>query len=358
MRMRRILVMFKARNREFFRDRAAFGWNFLFPFLLVAGFAVMFGSDRHQSYKIGLFPQQPGPIAAESPILPPALRATRYLSFIGFEDKSAGMERLQHHKIDLLVAVEEGQRTAAAVQTPYRYWVSDTSPKGYVAERLFRSALTHDSVDSGFERAPIQGNQVDYIDWLFPGILAMNMMFSALYGVGFVVVRYRKNGVLKRLKATPLRPVEYLSAQMLSRLFVLIFSLVIVWAGCALIFRFQVRGSYLDLLIAFTLGGASLTAMGLVLASRGTSEEFTIGVLNFLSWPMMFLSEVWFSLEGAPEWVRQVAACFPLTHLLSAARQIMNEGATLTVVAPQLMVLSLMTVIFLAVGATLFSWTR
>jgi ABC-type multidrug transport system permease subunit len=362
MRMRRILVMFKARNREFFRDRAAFGWNFLFPFLLVAGFAVMFGSDRHQSYKIGLFPQPPGVIATKSQALPQALRATRYLSFIGFADQAAGMERLQHHKIDLLVELREGQRPPVAVphavKTPYRYWVSDTSPKGYVAERLFRSALTHESVASGFERAPIQGNQVDYIDWLFPGILAMNMMFSALYGVGFVVVRYRKNGVLKRLKATPLRPVEYLSAQMLSRLFVLIFSLVIVWAGCALIFRFQVRGSYLDLLIAFTLGGASLTAMGLVLAARGTSEEFTNGVLNFLSWPMMFLSEVWFSLEGAPEWVRQVAACLPLTHLLSAARQIMNEGATLTAVAPQLVVLSLMTVVFLAVGAALFSWTR
>jgi ABC-type multidrug transport system permease subunit len=367
MRIRRIMVMFKARNREFFRDRAAFGWNFLFPFLLVAGFAVMFGSDRHQSYKIGLFPQPTGVIEAEALPLPRALRETRYLSFIGFADRAAGMARLQLHKIDLLVRVGQGNSRdgrgadgvgAEAAGRPYRYWVSDTSPKGYVAERLFRGALSDGFADEGFERAPIRGNQVDYIDWLFPGILAMNMMFSALYGVGFVVVRYRKNGVLKRLKATPLRPFEYLSAQMLSRLFLLIFSLVIVWAGCALIFRFQVRGSYLDLMIAFTLGGASLTAMGLVLAARGTSEEFTNGVLNFLSWPMMFLSEVWFSLEGAPEWVRQVAACFPLTHLLSAVRKIMNEGATLTAVIPQLTVLALMTVLFLAIGAALFSWTR
>jgi ABC-type multidrug transport system permease subunit len=98
--------------------------------------------------------------------------------------------------------------------------------------------------------------------------------------------------------------------------------------------------------------------MGLVLAARGASEEFTNGVLNFLSWPMMFLSEVWFSLEGAPEWVRQVAACFPLTHLLSAARKIMNEGAGLVDVAPQLSILTLMTMVFLSIGAALFSWTR
>ncbi|MDJ0783341.1 MAG: ABC transporter permease [Desulfosarcinaceae bacterium] len=356
MRLRRIMVMFTARNREFFRDRAAFGWNFFFPFLLVVGFAIMFGSDRHQSFKIGLFPQPAGPIAAEDLPMPPGVQETRYLSFIGFSDQASGMMRLQHHKIDLLVEV--GAAGEAAGPANYRYWVSDTSPKGYIAERLLREGLRAEGDPLPVERAPIQGYQVPYIDWLFPGILAMNMMFSALYGVGFVVVRYRKNGVLKRLKATPLSPFEYLTAQMLSRLFLLMFSLVIVWICCAVIFRFRVVGSYLDLLVAFLLGGASLTAMGLVLAARGTSEEFTNGVLNFLSWPMMFLSEVWFSLEGAPEWVRQVAACFPLTHLLSAVREIMNEGATLTAVAPQLAILTLMTVVFLTIGALRFSWTR
>jgi ABC-2 type transport system permease protein len=356
MRLRRILVMFKARNREFFRDRAAFGWNLLFPFLLVAGFAIIFGSDRSQSFKIGLFPQPPGAIITDALPLPESVRDTRYLDFIGFTDQASGLDRLKQQKIDLLVAVGKAPRDGE--EGPYRYWVSDTSPKGYIAERLFRSALIGKAADSRFQREPIQGHQVDYIDWLFPGILAMNMMFSALYGVGFVVVRYRKNGVLKRLKATPLKPFEYLTAQMLSRLFVLMFSLIIVWAGCALIFHFQVLGSYVDLLLTFLLGGASLTAMGLVLAARGTSEEFTNGVLNFLSWPMMFLSEVWFSLEGAPEWIRRVAACLPLTHLLTAVRKIMNEGATLTDVAPQLTILALMTVVFLSIGAVLFSWTR
>jgi ABC-2 type transport system permease protein len=46
-------------------------------------------------------------------------------------------------------------------------------------------------------------------------------MFSALWGVGYVVVRYRKNGVLKRLKVTPLTAFEYLTAQALSRIFLL-----------------------------------------------------------------------------------------------------------------------------------------
>jgi ABC-type multidrug transport system permease subunit len=184
------------------------------------------------------------------------------------------------------------------------------------------------------------------------------MMFSALWGVGYIVVRYRKNGVLKRLKATPLTAFEYLSAQMLSRIFLLMFTLTVVWIGCDLIFSFYVAGSYFNIFVIFLVGSLSLTALGLVLASRGTSEEFTTGVLNFISWPMMFLSEVWFSLEGAPRWVKMFAEVFPLTHLLRAVRKIMNDGAGLFDVSLELSILALMTMVFLIAGASMFSWTR
>ena len=73
---------------------------------------------------------------------------------------------------------------------------------------------------------------------------------------------------------------------------------------------------------------------------------------------MMFLSEVWFSLEGAPGWVKGIAEIFPLTHLLRAVRRIMNDGAGLLEVGPELTLLALMTLGSLAVGASLFSWNR
>jgi ABC-type multidrug transport system permease subunit len=204
----------------------------------------------------------------------------------------------------------------------------------------------------------VESRQIRYIDWLFPGILGMNVMFSALYGVGFVVVRYRKNGVLKRLNATPLTAFEYLSAQMLSRIFLLMFTLTILWVGCDLVFNFHVEGHHLDLAILFAVGCLSLTAMGLVVASRGDSEEFTNGILNFITWPMMFLSEVWFSIEGAPHWVKGVAKLLPLTHLLTGVRKIMNDGAGISEVMPELVILSGMTILFLSLGAWLFSWHK
>ena len=89
------------------------------------------------------------------------------------------------------------------------------------------------------------------------------------------MVRYRKNGVLKRLKATPLTSFEFLCAQMLSRMFLLMFTLVIVWVGCDLVFSFAVEGSYATLFFVFFLGSLSVTSLGLLIAARGTSEEFT-----------------------------------------------------------------------------------
>ena len=349
MSLKRFWTMFKARNREFFRDRAAFGWNFLFPFLIVAGFGVIFGGKSHTEYNVGLFPSQTVKVAPAESSIPEGFRQMRYIRFVGISTRDQGLEKLKHHRIDFLLKVGG---------PPYEYYVNDASPKGFVIEQMFKSSLIPPEFVSEAEKKEIQGTAIRYLDWLFPGILAMNMMFSALWGVGYVVVRYRKNGVLKRLKVTPLSAFEYLSAQALSRIFLLMFTLIIVWLGCDLFFNFTVLGSYVDLLLIFFLGSMSLTALGLVLASRGTSEEFTTGILNFISWPMMFLSEVWFSLEGAPAWVKSVSKIFPLTHILTAVRKVMHDGAGIMDVGIEITILTLMTLVFLSLGAGLFSWNK
>jgi ABC-type multidrug transport system permease subunit len=349
MSFKRFWAILKARNREFFRDRSAFGWNFLFPFLIVAGFGVIFGAKGYTEYKIGVFPHPPGIVQIEKTQIPRQFRNTRYLKFIGIPSAAEGLSKLKYHKIDFLLKISN---------PPYQYWISDGSPRGYIVEQMFKASLTPPEFKAPADKNEIQGSAIRYLDWLFPGILAMNMMFSALWGVGYVVVRYRKNGALKRLKVTPLNAFEYLTAQAVSRIFLLMFTLTVVWTGCDLIFKFTVNGSYVDIFIVFLLGSLSLTALGLILASRGTSEEFTTGILNFISWPMMFLSEVWFSLEGAPQWVKNAAKIFPLTHMLKAVRKIMHDGAGLMDVGLELFILTTMTLAFLIIGASLFSWNR
>jgi ABC-type multidrug transport system permease subunit len=340
--------MFVARNHEFFRDKAAFGWNFAFPFLIIIGFGIMFGKHDLKQFKIGVFPEAGKAVVFTGTNIPQSLQTNTRLQFIPFADRSAGEDMLRHQKIDLLV-----DKTSPK----HAYWINDTSPNGYLAEQIYLASFLPKNRQVA-QKEVIRGEQVRYIDWFFPGIMAMNMMFSALWGVGYIVVRYRKNGALKRLKATPLTAFEYVSAQMLSRIFLLMFTLVVVWFGSDMIFHFRVHGSYVLIFSLFLLGGLNLSGLGLVLAARGTSEEFTSGVLNFISWPMMFLSQVWFSLEGAPKWVRTVSEIFPLTHLIKAVRKVMNDGATISAVRPEIIFLVLTTILFLIVAALIFSWNE
>jgi len=346
--LQRIWIMFRARNKEFFRDRAAFGWNFAFPFLIIIGFGVIFSGENLQRYKIGVFPQSGEDIVLEQTTIPDQFQNDPAINFIPVANLEAGLGKIKNHKIDLLI--DGGS-------TDNKYWVNDASPKGHIVELLYQAALLPEDSLKG-QRISVDGTEARFIDWFFPGIMAMNMMFSALWGVGYVVVRYRKNGALERLKATPLTAFEYLSAQMLSRVFLLMFTFLIVWFGSDLIFDFRMQGSLLLFFFTFFLGGLSLCSIGLFLAARGISEEFTSGALNLISWPMMFISEVWFSLEGAPHWVQQLSWLFPLTHLLKAARKVMNEGATIIDIQLECGLMILTTMIFLTLAAWIFSWVE
>jgi ABC-type multidrug transport system permease subunit len=115
-------------------------------------------------------------------------------------------------------------------------------------------------------------------------------------------------------------------------------------------------GSHLLLLAVLLAGAIAMISMGLLVAARVTSEELAGGMLNMVTWPMMMLSGVWFSLEAASDWIRQLANVFPLTHMLSAARAVMLDGAGLADIAPQLLTLLVMAGIFLLLGALTFRW--
>ena len=336
--LNRIYAIFRARNLEFVRDRGSMSWNLILPVVLMFGLSFIFGADRAE-YTIGVL--QSG---AEVDVTGHPFLVTRYIQFVAVNDEANGFRRVARHQLDLLIQLEGQQR----------YWVNPDSPKGYFAEL----ALLQADADAGrsMTKEQISGDAVRYVDWVLPGILGMNMMFSCLFGVGYVVVRYRKNGFLKRLRATPLRAIEFVIAQVASRLVLVTLITSFVFAGTKYFLDTRMDGSYLTLLIVLIVGAVALISLGLMIAARVTSEELAGGLLNMVTWPMMMLSGVWFSLEAAGDTVQNIANMFPLTHILDSARAVMLDGADLAAISPQLLALMVMSAVFLLIGAIIFRW--
>ncbi len=334
--MKRFFAILHARNMEFLRDKSSLGWNILFPLLLVAAFAFVFSGPPRAMFKVG--------VVGDPHALPAGQRGffqTKYVQFIPETDLPAAIKKVELFELDLVVDVRAGKR----------YWVNENAPNGYVLERMLTAAGP-----AGYKRIAVSGHRLRYVDWVLPGMLAMNMLFSCLFGVGYVIVRYRKNGFLKRLKATPLTPFEFLLAQMTSRLILIQAITVAVYVGCNAFIHFTMRGSYVTLFLVSLVGAICLISLGLLVASRLSSEELAGGLLNLITWPMMLLSGVWFSLEGTNPVVRKIALFLPLTHVVDAARAVMIEGAGIAGIAPQLLVLTIMSAIFLALGSLIFKW--
>jgi len=330
MNIKRFSAVVKARNIEFFRDKSSLGWNLFFPVLMLIGLSFVFSGDGRSAYKIGVI---------DLASVKSSFIETRFIDFVDYQDLAKAKSKLEQHSIDFIVDFKQ-----------HHYWVNEGSPNSYLVEKIFIGQ------HPAFERSQTHGKEIRYVDWVLPGILGMNMMFSCLFGVGYVIVRYRKNAVLKRLKATPLSAFEFVTAQLVSRLFIVMFMSSIVYIGCNLLFDFYMLGSYFDLFIIGLLGAFSLITLGLLVASRSKSEELVGGLLNVTSWPMMILSGVWFSLEGAPNMIKVVGDIFPLTHLVAGARKIITEGATLSDISYHIWTLVMMSSIFLALGSYFFSW--
>ncbi len=329
--MKQLLGFFLARTKEYYRDRGSLVWSFVMPPLIIAVVALAFSHEDPALFKVGIYP---------AATVPAAISQRSYIQPIHFDDLARAQQRIRHHQIDLLI-VNDGA---------HHYFYNPESAKARVLQDLLHADST------SWKAEAVSGRKVRYVDWVIPGILAMNLMFSGLFGVGYVIVRYRKNGVLKRLQAAPVSPYSFLAAQMLSRLVIMLAVSTTIFAISNYILDLLVLGSYWTLLLIALLGNLNILALGLLIASRLANEEVANSLLNLITFPMLLLSEIWFSLDEAPKWMSEVAQFLPLTHMVQAARAVMIEGATLADISHHLLILGLMTIVLLAAAAKIFRW--
>ncbi|SRR5579875_543712 len=193
------------------------------------------------------------------------------------------------------------------------------------------------------------------VDWLTPGMLGMLLMWANL-PVGVTLVSWRKEGIMKRLAATPLRPSALIGSQILARLLLSLGQGVILLAVAIFVFKVQIIGSWMALLATTTLGALAMLAIGFVIGSFARTAEVADAISMLISFPMMFLGGSYFPTSSAPAFLAPLINVLPLSYLNDALRQIINNGASLASVQTDLLVLAGWLVAALLLSVRAFRW--
>jgi len=328
------------RFREFLREPEAVFWVFGFPIILAAGLGIAFRNRPAEVLQIG----------AVTPQLTASLRAEKMLDVRELAADDAGTA-LRNGKV-VLVAEPGAHGTVV-----YRY--DDTNPEGRSARMLAdravqRAAGRQDPIAASDALMREPGSR--YIDFLVPGLLGMNLMGSAVWGMAFGIVDARRKKLIKRLMATPMPREYYLLSFALSRLVLLVAEVGAVLGFAVLVFHVPMHGSLIALGLFCVLSSMSFCALGLLIASRVQTIEAASGMTNAVMMPMWICSGVFFSAQRFPNVMQPLIKALPLTAVIDALRANMLQGATLAQIAPQAGVLSAWLVVCFFVALKLFRW--
>ena len=173
----------------------------------------------------------------------------------------------------------------------------------------------------------ISARNVRYIDFLLPGIVALSIMQMAVFSVSFVFVDYKEKGILKRLLATHMKPYQFVTANVITRLIVAVVQSAILIAIGIIAFHTHVIGSYWLILPVLILGSIMFLGLGFTISGIAKTVEAVPAIANLIVFPMFFLGGTFFPMESMPHWLQSVVQYMPLTHFSNALREVMANGA-------------------------------
>jgi len=265
-------------------------------------------------------------------------------------DESEGTHALAVGTINLLAI----QRPDGVV---YKY--DSTNPDARTARLLAERAI---QTAAGRRDAVVSQNEfvhetgARYIDFVVPGLLGMNLMGSAIWGMGFAIVEARQKKLLKRMVASPMPRWQYMASFILSRLGMLVIEVVVFVGFARLAFGVPIRGSLLDLGIICLITSLAFCSLGLLIASRAKTMEAASGLMNLVMLPMWILSGVFFSATRFPALIQPLVRALPLTAAIDALRSNMLQGIGLHHLLMPMAILLAWLVVPFAVTMKLFRW--
>jgi ABC transporter DrrB family efflux protein len=199
----------------------------------------------------------------------------------------------------------------------------------------------------------VGGAELDYFDYVLPGVLAMGLMQFTMVGIAGSVARFRETQVLRRLTATPVSPLAFIAGQVFARLAVSVVQ-VFLLLGTGVLLGGTIVGNPMWLVLLAVLGNLSFLALGFAVAGRAPTVDAANNLAGLLTLPLMFLSGMFFPIASLPGPVRVVAEWLPITPLIDGMRAVALDGVGIGALGSEVALLALWVVLSFALARLSF----
>ncbi len=343
-----------------YRDKQTLFWALAFPVI----FAVVFGLfdfNQAPTVRIDVVGERSSPVYSA---LVDGLKQVGTFEVHEKADLSVAKTELSSGDVDVVLSVPGSpEATTSTLQVLYNGSNFDTNQFALTTIQqivdglnLRMSGVTQPPI--GVASKAVEAKTVSYYDFLLPGLVAMGVMNFSIVGMGVAIARFREQRILKRILATPLAPVKFLSAQVAARLLLSIVQAALILAVGVYVFDGHVYGNALWLFVLATIANLTFLNIGFAVAGRASNPDAAQGIGQAIALPMMFFSGVFFPTDSLPKVVETAVKYLPLTPLIEAMRKVSIDGASITATGWQIAQLGIWVVASFAIAGSTFKFAE
>jgi ABC-2 type transport system permease protein len=184
------------------------------------------------------------------------------------------------------------------------------------------------SVVNGNETVDSRGG-IRFAQFFTPGIVVFGIISSTYTNLATTLPIDREQGILKRVLGTPLPAPAYIGGRILSASWFALVGSVVMIAVAVLAFDVQLFLRTLPALaVTMVLGALSMCALGLAVGSLAPTADSGPALANFTFLPVAFISDIFFPVDTAPQWVQTLGWIFPVKHFARAVQTCFDPATT------------------------------
>jgi len=199
------------------------------------------------------------------------------------------------------------------------------------------------------------GSDFKYYDFMAPGIIAMVAIMSVVNGLAAAITRERERGTLDGLLVTPTPASAVIVGKMSAQIFRSLIQSSLILLLAIFLFHISLQGSIFMVYIMLIIGVFSFMGFGIIITSSLSDQESAQMLMGAFTFPMMFLSGVFFPISQMPAFMQKIAKAFPLTYLADALRKIMVLGVSMKSVINDMLTLVVFALVMTGIAIPVFA---